>query len=38
MVNARLKHLAVISIFRKRALSIDLEMVVDRFIPESPNN
>ena len=32
MANARLKHLAVISIHRKRALSIDLEVVVDRFI------
>ena len=38
MANARLKHLAVISIHRKRALSIDLELVVDRFIQKFPNS
>ena len=32
IANARLKHLAVISIHRKRALNIDLELVVERFI------
>ena len=38
IANARLKHLAVISIHRKRALSIDLEVVVDRFIQKFPNS
>ena len=38
MAHARLKHLAVISIHRKRALSIDLELVVDRFIQKFPNS
>ena len=38
MANARLKHLAVISIHRKRALSIDLELVVERFIQKFPNS
>ena len=38
MVNERLKQLAVISIHRKRAMSIDLELVVDRFIQKFPNS
>ena len=38
IANARLKHLAVISIHRKRALSIDLELVVERFIQKFPNS
>ena len=38
LANARLKHLAVISIHRKRALSIDLELVVERFIQKFPNS
>ena len=38
MANARLKHLAVISIHRRRALSTDLELVVDRFIQKFPNS
>ena len=38
MANARLKHLAVIGIHRKRALSIDLELDVDRFIQKFPNS
>ena len=36
MSNSRLKFLTVISIHRKRALSIDLEKVVDRFIEKFP--
>ena len=38
IANARLKHLAVISIHRKRALSVDLELVVERFIQKFPNS
>ena len=38
IANARLKHLAVISIHRKRVLSIDLEVVVDRFIEKFLNS
>ena len=38
IANARMKHLALISIHRKRALSIDLELVVERFIQKFPNS
>lgn len=37
MSNQRLKSLTVISVHRDRALAIDLEEVVDRFIMKYPN-
>lgn len=37
MADSRIKSLAVISVHRRRALSIDLDEVVDRFIQKFPN-
>ena len=37
MANRRLSNLAIVSFHRKRALNIDLECVIDRFIEKYPN-